>query len=52
MSDYLTNKVVQLYFETIMQYNLRETDVETVKRKGNVVVIDTKKKLYVKSIKR
>lgn len=50
MSDYLTKKAVQLYFDTVMQYNLRENDVTTFQRRDNVVIVNTKERMYVKSI--
>jgi len=52
VSDYLTKKAVQLFFETATVFNLMDKDISSFRREGNVTVLHTSNKLYVRSIKR
>jgi hypothetical protein len=50
MSDYITNKIVKTYFDAIVHFNLLEKEVTSVKRKGSVVIINTEKKSFFKTL--
>lgn len=50
--DYYTHQTLQSYFEATMHFNLLEKDVTNIKRKGSVVIVSTKDKSYLKTVKR
>ncbi len=48
--SYILHKSVATYFDALMHFNLKEDDVSNLTRKGNIVIISTKDRLYLKSI--
>ena len=49
--SYRVKKAVSAYFDAIMHFNILEKDIKKTTHNGNVIVIDTDKKVYIKSIR-
>lgn len=50
--SYITQKAVETYYEALHFYSIREKDVKKIGKSGNVVMIETINKLFMRTIKR
>lgn len=50
--SYITKKAVECYYETLMHYDIKEKDVKKVGKSGNIIMVETVNKLFMRTIKR